>query len=143
LTNQKKLELFIDKGMKDGQRITFDGESDERPDLKPGDIVFQLQQKSHDVFERDGIHLFMTKKITFLQALTGFQFKIPHLDKRTLLVTCEDPISPYSIKQITHEGMPTFRDPFSKGNIFITFEVKYPKKDKLKEIMNIIPEKKK
>jgi len=124
--------------MKNGQRIVFEGESDEKPDLKAGDIVFQLEEQPHDLFERDGIHLYMTKKISFLEALTGFEFKIPHFGKRTLLVTCTDPISPFQVKQISNQGMPTYKSPFDKGNLYINFEVKYPKKEKLKEIMKIL-----
>jgi len=126
--NQKKLEIFIDKGMRDGQRIVFDGESDERLDMKAGDIVFQIEQKEHDFFERDGIHLYMKKKITFFDAINGLSFKIPHLDKRILLVDHKESINPFSVKQVTNEGMPTYMSPFDKGNIYINFEVKYPKK---------------
>jgi len=51
--------------MKDGQKVTFEGESDERPDFLAGDIIFQIQQKPHELFERDGIHLFIKKKLIY------------------------------------------------------------------------------
>jgi DnaJ family protein A protein 2 len=43
--------------MREGQRITFQGEADESPGIEPGDLVVVLQQKSHDVFVRDGMDL--------------------------------------------------------------------------------------
>jgi DnaJ homolog subfamily A member 2 len=139
----KKLEVFIDKGMKDGQRIVFEEESDEKPGWKAGDIVFQLQQEPHDVFERDGIHLYMNKKITLVEALCGFSFTIQHLDKRILLIKQEESINPNSIKQIQNQGMPTYKSPFDKGDLFINFTVKFPKKETMKELIGILPVKEK
>ncbi|MXQ90234.1 hypothetical protein E5288_WYG001917 [Bos mutus] len=48
---KKILEVHIDKGMKDGQKITFHGEGDQEPGLEPGDIIV-LDQKDHAVFTR-------------------------------------------------------------------------------------------
>jgi len=59
------LDIYIGKGMKEGQKITFDGEADEYPDILPGDIIFVLQQKQHEVFEREGINLYMKKNYSF------------------------------------------------------------------------------
>jgi DnaJ family protein A protein 2 len=75
VTDVTTLEIHVDKGMRDRQKIVFEGEADEKPDQLPGDIVFVLQQKPHDVFERDGDNLFMKKKINLLEALTGVEFK--------------------------------------------------------------------
>jgi len=87
------------------------------------------------------------KKINLLEALTGFEFKIPHLDKRTLLVSAEknEVIKPNSMKQITNEGMPTYKSPFDKGNLFIKFEVEFPTtipEKFLDELIKILPQKK-
>jgi len=144
----KTLEIYIDKGMKDGQKITFENEADERPDILAGDIVFVLQMKVHELFERDGIHLYMKKKINLLEALSGFQFKIKHLDSRTLLVTSDktDILKPNSMKQIDFEGMPTWKSPFDKGHLFIKFEVEFPHtipEEMVSELIKILPQKNK
>jgi DnaJ family protein A protein 2 len=65
----KILEVHIDKGMKHGQRITFTGEADQAPGVEPGDIVLLLQEKEHEVFQRDGNDLHMTYKIGLAEAL--------------------------------------------------------------------------
>ena len=65
----KILEDHIDKGMKHGQRITFTGEADQAPGVEPGDIVLLLQEKEHEVFQRDGNDLHMTYKIGLVEAL--------------------------------------------------------------------------
>lgn len=59
---RKVLELFVEKGMRHGQKITFRGEADEAPDIEAGDVIFVLQQEEHDHFIRKGNDLFMEKK---------------------------------------------------------------------------------
>ena len=40
--------------MRDGQKITFRGEGNQKPGIEPGDVIVVLQQAPHEVFERDG-----------------------------------------------------------------------------------------
>jgi DnaJ family protein A protein 1 len=42
---RKILEVHVDKGMEDGQKITFYGEGDQSPGLEPGDIIIILEEK--------------------------------------------------------------------------------------------------
>ncbi|XVF17093.1 hypothetical protein REPUB_Repub10bG0088400 [Reevesia pubescens] len=56
---KKVMEVFVEKGMQNGQKITFPGEADEAPDTITGDIVFVLQQKDHPKFKRKGDDLFV------------------------------------------------------------------------------------
>ena len=76
---KKILEVLIDKGMKDGQKITFHGEGDQVPGLEPGDIIIVLDQKDHAVFTRRE-DLFMCMDIQLVEALCGFQKPISTLD---------------------------------------------------------------
>ena len=68
---RKILEVTIDKGMDDGQKITFAGEGDQEPGLEPGDIVIVLDEKEHPVFKRSGIDLIMKMPVSLTEALTG------------------------------------------------------------------------
>ena len=47
---KKILEVHTDKGVKDGQKVTFRGEGDRELGLEPGDIIIVLDQKDHAVF---------------------------------------------------------------------------------------------
>ncbi len=51
-----------------------------------GDLHVRFMVKPHDVFERKGADLFIEKKITLLEALTGFSFQVTHLDGRVVKV---------------------------------------------------------
>ena len=57
-------------------------------DMEAGDVIVLLQIQDHPVFKREGNDLFMTKKITLVEALCGFTMYITHLDKRVLEVNC-------------------------------------------------------
>jgi DnaJ family protein A protein 1 len=46
---RKILEVHVDKGMEDAQKITFSGEGDQEPGLEPGDIIIVLDEKPHPV----------------------------------------------------------------------------------------------
>lgn len=72
--------------MKDGQRITFQGEGDQEPGLEPGDVIIVLDQKDHDVFQRQDNHLVMKLQIKLVEALCGFKKTIRTLDNRTLII---------------------------------------------------------
>merc|ERR1719213_977025 len=67
----KTLRFEIKKGWKSGTTITFEGEGDEAPNMRPGDVQFVIKQKKHNIFERDGNDLVKTVSITLKQALMG------------------------------------------------------------------------
>ncbi|KAI8390923.1 uncharacterized protein BYT42DRAFT_490574 [Radiomyces spectabilis] len=124
---KKILEVHIDKGMQDGQKIVFSGEGDQAPNILPGDIIIAIEEKPHPVFQRKGDDLIYEAKIDLLTALAGGQFSIPHLDDRVLLVTVlpGEAIQPDMVKVIPNEGMPAYRH-HNHGNLFVKFKVEFP-----------------
>jgi len=125
---RKILEVQVDKGMEDGQKITFGGEGDQEPGMEPGDIIIVLDEKEHPVFKRNGIDLIMQQNINITEALCGFKKTIPTLDDRTLVIQTVpgEVIKPQDLKCVYAEGMPTYRNPFEKGKLVIKFSVDFP-----------------
>jgi DnaJ family protein A protein 2 len=125
---KKVLEAIVEKGMQNGQKITFPGEADEAPDTVTGDIVFVLQQKEHPRFKRKGDDLFVEHTLSLTEALCGFQFVLTHLDGRQLLIKSNpgEVVKPDSYKAINDEGMPMYQKPFMKGKLYIHFTVEFP-----------------
>lgn len=76
----------------------------------------------------------MDKKITLLEALTGFHFQFTHLDGKKITVATApgEIISHHEIKSVRGKGMPFFKDAFSYGNLYIKFNVEFPKKGSVK-----------
>lgn len=51
-SERKVIEVFIEKGMRHHQKIVFREHADEAPGVTPGDLIFVLEQKEHDVYKR-------------------------------------------------------------------------------------------
>ncbi|KAL0241751.1 hypothetical protein GEMRC1_006986 [Eukaryota sp. GEM-RC1] len=132
---QKTLEVFIGKGMKSGSKVPFRGEGNEAPGLSPGDVIVVLREKEHPLFKREGPNLVLNKKIPLIDALTGVGFIITHLDGRKILISSQpnEIISPGTVKTVIGEGMPFKDSPFSKGNLYIKFDVEFPKSHSFRE----------
>ncbi|XP_009336413.1 dnaJ protein homolog [Pyrus x bretschneideri] len=125
---KKVLEVHVEKGMQNGQKITFPGEADEAPETVTGDIVFVIQQKEHPKFKRKGEDLFVEHTLSLTEALCGFQFVLTHLDGRQLLIKSNpgEVVKPDSFKAINDEGMPIYQRSFMKGKLYIHFNVEFP-----------------
>uniref|UniRef100_T1J3S1 DnaJ homolog subfamily A member 1 n=1 Tax=Strigamia maritima TaxID=126957 RepID=T1J3S1_STRMM len=125
---RKILEVHVDKGMQDGQKITFNGEGDQEPGLEPGDIIIVLDEKEHPVFRRSGRDLIYRLELDLTEALCGFQRTIKTLDDRELLITClpGEVIKHGDVRAILSEGMPQYKNPFEKGKLIVQFLVRFP-----------------
>lgn len=143
---RKILEVNIDKGMEDGQKIMFNGEGDQEPNIEPGDIVVVLDEQEHATFRRVGNDLSMRLDLTLVESLCGFKKPITTLDDRTIVISSipGEVIHHESIKCVMGEGMPTYKSPFDKGRLVIQFNVVFPEKlsaEEVKELEKILPAK--
>ncbi|KAK5902220.1 dnaJ homolog subfamily A member 4 [Gymnodraco acuticeps] len=132
---KKVLEVHIDKGMRDGQKITFTGEGDQEPGLEPGDVIIVLDQKDHPLFQRKDEDLIMKMDIKLSEALCGFKKTIQTLDDRTLVISAlpGEVIKHNDIRCVQNEGMPIYKEPYEKGQLIIKFQVAFPEKGWLPE----------
>lgn len=126
---RKVLEVYVAKGMQNGQKIVFAGEANENPGQVAGDVVVVLKQQEHDRFIRKGGNLVYKKEISLTDALCGFKFSVRQLDGRDLIVSNPggSVITPGEVKSIPNEGMPTWKRPDERGYMFIDFSVAFPK----------------
>ncbi len=125
---RKVLEVYVAKGMQNGQKIVYAGEANENPGLEAGDVVVVLKLLEHPHFDRKGANLIYKKSISLSDALCGFQFAIKQLDGRELIVTSSGtPLTPGEIRSIPNEGMPIWKRPDERGFMFVEFTIKFPK----------------
>ncbi|KAH0833262.1 putative chaperone regulator [Lanmaoa asiatica] len=130
-------EIFIEKGMPDGYRIVLAGAGDQQPDIPPGDVIFRLKTSQHDSFERSGIDLLANVKITLSEALLGFsRILITHLDGRGVSVSSPPGriITPGQTIKLRGEGMPTFKNPDQRGDLYIVLEFEMPDTEWLRSV---------
>lgn len=136
MKNRKTLKVEIDKGAPNGEKYTIHGEADEHPGAEPGDVIVQIHEKPHKQFKRKGADLFMEKEISLLDALTGLEFVITHLDGRKIRVKNNkgEVIKPDDIKTVEGLGMPLHKRSYQHGNLFIHFKIKFPNSMETKSI---------
>lgn len=144
---RKVLEVHIEKGMKNGQKVVFRGMADEKPNMEPGDINFIVQEKEHELFKRKGADLLITKTLSLNEALCGFEWTVQHLDKREIVIKSRpgEVIKPESIggqpfvKVVSGEGMPSKGNPFVKGDLYVLFTIEFPRDGELgEETVNVL-----
>jgi len=131
---RKVLEVHVEKGMANSEKITFRGMADEKPNMEAGDMVFVVQEKEHSLFKRKGADLLITKKLSLNEALCGYEWMITHLDGRQIVIKSKpgEVIKPDTsvgqpfVKIVPGEGMPSKGNPFVKGNLYVLFRVEFP-----------------
>ena len=127
------LEIEVEKGMKDGDRMIFENQSDECPGKPTGDIIVILREKNNSNFMRKGDDLIYKHDITLQEALCGYEFTVTHLDGRQLKIqspTHCDIIKKGDRRRVKGEGMNVRRggkDLGQRGDLLIEFNVIFPK----------------
>ncbi|XP_010919404.1 uncharacterized protein [Elaeis guineensis] len=120
------LTIDIKPGWKKGTKITFPEKGNEQPNVIPADIVFIIDEKPHPVFTREGNDLVVTRKVSLVEALTGYTVHLTTLDGRSLTIPINSVIHPSYEEIVPGEGMPIPKDPSRKGKLRIKFDIKFP-----------------
>mmetsp|Transcript_20723 Transcript_20723/g.26408 ORF Transcript_20723/g.26408 Transcript_20723/m.26408 type:complete len:540 (-) Transcript_20723:730-2349(-) len=123
------LNLVIEKGMSSGAELVFERMGEQTPGQIPGDVVIVLEQKPHASFSRTGNDLKTTVHISLKEALTGVTHTFSHLDGREMKVETQpgEIISPLQVMKLQGEGMPVHEVPSQYGDMFLEFDVHFPK----------------
>ena len=127
VNEEKTLEFEVEPGMKDGQETKFLAEGEPHVDGEPGDLVLKIRTVPHSVFERKHDDLYTNVTITLLDASNGFKMDIKQLDGRKLLIEREKITWPGAKIKKKGEGMPNYENNNVRGNLYITFDVEFPK----------------
>jgi len=126
-TVTEKIDLTIDvqKGMRPGEHITFEGVADEKPGMKAGDLQFVLMEIPNNEYHREGDQLYKTIEIPLVDALTGFSIELTHLDGHKFTVKVDDVTECDHVMRVPGKGMPRRRGR-GFGDLYLTFEIDFP-----------------
>jgi curved DNA-binding protein len=123
----KVVNISIPPGIESGQQIRYEGMGDNSiPDLKPGDLLVNINIERHPVFYREGTSLIIEKEISVWDALVGAQIEILTLDKKTLTISIPKGTQPETVLSCRGEGLPHMRTR-QRGNLLIKIKVNIPK----------------
>jgi molecular chaperone DnaJ len=83
---QKTLSVKIPAGVDTGDRIRLAGEGEAGPEGgAAGDLYVQVAVRPHNIFQRDGKHLYTEVPISFADAALGGEMEVPTLEGRVKL----------------------------------------------------------
>lgn len=136
VSEHKKIEFTIKKGLSDRARINLSGQGDQEPGQETGDLIFVLKAKPHKTFQRSGADLLVTVHLTLSEALTGFnRVVLTHLDGRGIRIASPPNkiIRTGDSIKIPGEGMPLPHGT-GRGDMYILYEVDLPDDEWLRGI---------
>ena len=123
----KILTIDVKPGWKAGTKITFPKEGDQSVGRIPADVVFIIGEKKHKHFVRDGNNLKHKAKITLKEALCGGQIQVPKIDGGHISLPLSDIITPDTVKIFSGLGMPISKQPGTRGDLLVNFDINFPK----------------
>lgn len=121
------LVAIVEKGIKDGAILDYEGAGDEYLNVKPSTIKVKVQIVPHDDFERDGDDLKTRVTLTLKEALLGFNKSIKHLDGHNVRLNKLGVTNPGYTQKVIGEGMPHHHFSSEHGDLYVTYEVEFPK----------------
>ena len=130
-TEDKVLEIQVHPGWKSGTKIRFPKAGNEQLSGDAQDLVFVVEEKPHDRFEREGNDLVTHVKLPLVDALAGDGGRrvVETLDGRKLQVAVPSGIvKPGQITTISGEGMPIRKEGSvkRKGDLIVKWDVVFP-----------------
>ena len=134
IDDNMNIKITIPPGCVNGIKMVKEGEGHKINDIEPGNIVIVVVQKKHTVYQVNDDNLIYEQNIDIGTSLTGIEICIKGIDGQHLYFKYKDIIKDGDIRVIENEGMPNMRNPSMRGNMFIKFIVKYPKRLNDKQI---------
>lgn len=136
ITEEKIINIEIEKGLSWGDKVVYSGFANEQPGILTGDVIIILTQHEKSIYERQDDDLILKLNINLLQSLNGKEIKFTHLNNKEVIIS--DKISPGDIRVLKKYGMP-IRNTQEYGNLYIIFNVVYDINDaQINKIINIL-----
>jgi len=126
-SEDKILTIDVKPGWKEGTKITFPNEGDQKPNHIPADIVITIKDKQHQYFKRDKNNNISYKaKVSLRDALCGGSIIVPLLNKQFRELSWNEVIKQGTFKTLSGEGLPLPKMPIRRGDFIIEFDIKFP-----------------
>ncbi|KAI4341998.1 hypothetical protein MLD38_026662 [Melastoma candidum] len=126
IQEEESLKINIKPGWRNGTKITFEGKGNEKLGELLSDIVLLIAEKRHPMFKRRGDNLEIEVEIPLVQALTGCLLSVPLLGGEKMNIYVDEVIFPGYKKEISGQGMPDPKGNGKRGDLKITFVVRFP-----------------
>jgi len=123
----KKLEVSIPAGIDDGERIALRGQGcDGRNGGPAGDLIITVRVKRHNVFEREGYHIYCEVPVTISEATLGAEITVPTLEGNVTYTIPEG--TQHGTKfTLKGKGIPYVNSSGRRGDLIFAVNVEVPK----------------
>jgi len=145
----KEIDITLPRGSKNADKIILRGQGHEVANAANGDVVVVMRVAKHDLFQRIGADLAMTHHLQLKEAICGYDIKIPHLSGSILRLKSKkgEVVQPSQLKAVYQKGMPQKGSSNVFGNLYVKFEIDFPKtgdlsSEMLEKIGQLLPENK-
>lgn len=125
-SEDKVVFVEVKPGWKRGTKVTFPQEGDQGVGKIPSDIVFVIEEKPHPQFKREGNNLRHKVNMTLRTALCGGEVAVPHIDGTSTRRVLNRVTGPDSVDVITGQGMPISKQPGKRGDLLVSYDIKFP-----------------
>jgi len=128
-TKQKKIEVFVPQGVKDGDKHILEGQGHSLPDMPLGDVIIIYSVKPHRRYTRVQADLALQKEITLKEAICGYSFFVRHIngtDWIRIHSKIGQIIQPNSVICLENLGLPQKGNRSILGNLYVRFNVILP-----------------
>lgn len=124
---KRKIKVTLPPGVDNGTRLRIGNEGEGGYKGGPnGDLYVEIRVKDHDIFERDGDHVFADLDVSYVQFLLGGEIKTDALDGEVEVEIPRASKAGDRIK-ISGRGMPSLRGS-RRGDLYFTLNVAFPTK---------------
>lgn len=137
------LTVEIKPGSRNGDAVEIVGEGHELPKEqlkgKRGDVIIIINEVPHTVFKR-GIsfnghmkpaNLLIEMELTLCEGLCGFSKEFKYLDGTTKYIDHYSVVKDGDLKIIRGLGLPYRNKPYSRGDLYVKFNLKFPQDSEL------------
>ena len=141
---RKMINIAIPAGIEHGQQIRYEGMGDDAiRELRPGDLIVNVNVQQHRLFRREHSDLVLEKFVSVWDAIIGSSLDIQTLDGKTLTINVPQGTKHGTVLSCRGEGLPIMRSR-NRGNLLIMIKVGMPKNlsssqlDKIKSLRDTL-----
>lgn len=123
----KIISITIPPGIESGQQIRYQGMGDNSiKDTRPGDLLVNVNVKSHRNFRREGDNILCEKTITVWEAILGTSIQITTLDNKTIDISIPPGTQSETMFGCKSEGLPNMRSKI-RGSLLVKIKINIPR----------------
>jgi molecular chaperone DnaJ len=123
---QDEIDIKIPRGSVSGMNFIVSGKGDyAKSPCNPGDLMVNVVEVPHELYQREGINLVCERNVTFKEACLGVELSLPNLKGGEYKIKIPPGTQPGKIFRLQGKGIPEFNG-FITGDILVKVGVKIP-----------------